>query len=103
MELRRVPTGVDEHTHRGEQNFVRLLNGSKVLAAINNFAFTLDPGGGVTSCVPFHMIEGFYARLVENAADVATADIQFGHSRLDIDIFLGAEASLSSEFDTSPY
>ena len=88
MELRRVPAGVDEHTHRGAQNFVRLLNGSKVLAAVNNFA--LDPDGGVASCVPFHMIEGLYARLVENAADVATADIQFGHSRLDIDILLEA-------------
>ena len=102
MELRRVPAGVDEHTHRGAQNVVRLLNGSKILAAVNNFAFTLDPDGGVTSCVPFHMIEGFYARLVENAADVATADIQFGHSRLDLGILLAAEASLSSEFDSSP-
>ena len=103
MELRRVPAGVDEHTHRGEQNFARLLNGSKVLAAVNNFAFALNPGGGVTSCVPFHMIEGFYARLVENAAGVATAGIQFGHSRLDIDILLAAGASLRSEFGTSPY
>jgi hypothetical protein len=40
---------------------------------------------------------------VENAADVTTADIQFGHSRLDIDILLAAEASLSSDFGTSPY
>ena len=76
VELRRVPVGVDEHTHRGAQNVVRLLNGSKVLAAVSNFAFTLDPDGGVASCVPFHMIEGFCARRVENAADVAAADIQ---------------------------
>ena len=53
--------------------------------------------------IPFHLIEDFYARLVENAADVTTADIQFGHSRLDIDILLAAEASLSSDFGTSPY
>ena len=45
---------------------------------------------------------GLYARLVENAADVAAADIQFGHFRLDLDILLAAEASLSSEFDSSP-
>ena len=102
MELRRVPTGVDEHTHRGAQNFARLLNGSNVLAAVSNFAFTLDPDGGVASCVPFRMIEGFYARLVGNAVGVATADIQFGHSRLDIDILLAAEASLSSDFGASP-
>ena len=102
MELRRVPAGANEHAHRGAQNFVRLLNGPKVLAAVNNFAFTLDPDDGVTICVPFHLIEGFYARLVENAADVATADIQFCHSRLDIDILLAAEASLSSDFGTSP-
>ena len=49
--------------------------------------------------MPFHLIEGFYARLVENAPDVATANIQFGYSRLDIDIFIAAEASLSSEFE----
>ena len=42
--------------------------------------------------MPFHLIERFYARLVENAPDVATADIQFGHSRLDIDILLAAAA-----------
>ena len=102
MELRRVPAGADKHAHRGAQNFVRLLNGSKILAVVNNYAFILDPDGGVTSCVPFHVVEGFYARLVENAADVATADIQFGHSRLDIDILLAAEASLSSDFGTSP-
>ena len=53
MALRRVPAGVDEHAHRGAQNFVRLLNGSKVLAAVNNFAFTLDPDGGVTSAYRF--------------------------------------------------
>jgi hypothetical protein len=64
MELRRVPAGVDEHTHRGAQNFVRLLNGSKVLAAVNNFAFTLDPDGGVVSCVPFHMSGGLWAYML---------------------------------------
>ena len=102
MELRRAPTGVDEHATRGAQNFVRLLNGSKVLAAVNDFAFALDPGGGVTSCVPFHINEGFYARMVENSADVAMVDIQFDHSRLDICIVLAAEASLSLDFGTSP-
>ena len=93
MELRRVPAGADEHAHRGAQNFVRLLNGSTILAAV-----TLDPDDGVAPCMPFHLAEGLYARLVENAADVATADIQFGHSRLDIDILLATEASLSSGF-----
>ena len=102
MELRRVPAGVDEHAHRCAQNFVRLLNGSKILAAVNNYAFSLDPDDGVSSCVPFHIVEGFYDRLVEPAADVATADIQFGHSRLGIDILLAAEASLSSDFDALP-
>jgi hypothetical protein len=102
MELRRVPAGVDEHAHRCAQNFVRLLNGSKILAAVNNYAFSLDPDDGVSSCVPFHIVEGFYDRLVEPAADVATADIQFGHSRLNIDILLAAEASLRSDFDDSP-
>lgn len=99
MELRRVPAGADEHARRGAQNFVRLLNGPKILAAVNNCTFILDPDDGVTPCVLFHLVEGFYARLVENAADVATVDIQFGHSRLDINILLAAEASLSSEFD----
>ena len=95
MALRRVPAGVDEHAHHGAQNFARLLNRSKVLAAVNNFAFALDPNDAVVSCVPFQLIEGLYARLVENFADVTTADIQFGHSRLDIDILLAASASLS--------
>ena len=48
------------------------------------------------------MIEGVNARLVESAAVVVTADIQFGHSRLDIGILVAAEASLSSQFDSSP-
>ena len=102
MELRTVPAGADAHTHRGAQNFVRLLRGSKTLAAVNNFTFTNDPDDGVTPCVPHHIVKGMYARLIEAAADVATADVQFGHSCLDIDILLAAEASLGAEFDVQP-
>jgi len=52
--------------------------------------------------VPFHVIEGFCARLVDNAADVSAAGMQFGHSRLDIDFLHVAEASLGLNFGTSP-
>ena len=38
-----------------------------------------------------------------DAADITTADIHFGHSCLDIDILLAAEASLGSDLGTSPY
>ena len=101
MELRVVPAGVDEHVHRGVQNFVRLRRGSIIHAAVNNYTWTADPDDGTTPCVPYHIVEGLYARLIEAAADVAAADIQFGHSRLGIEILLAAEASLSSEFDSS--
>ena len=93
MELRTVPAGADVHAHRGAQNFVRLSRGSKILAVVNDYTFTPDPDDGVTPCVPHHVVEGLYARLVETAADVATADIQFGHSRLDVDILLAAEGA----------
>ena len=101
MELRVVPPGVDERVHRGVQNFVRLRRGSIIHAAVNNYTWTADPDDGTTPCVPYHIVEGLYARLIEAAADVAAADIQFGHSRLGIEILLAAEASLSSEFDSS--
>ena len=90
MELRVVPPGVDEHAHRGVLNFVRLRRGSKIHAAVNNYTWTLDPDDGTTPCVPHHIVEGLYARLVDAADDVAAADIQFGHSRLDVDILLEA-------------
>ena len=97
MELRVVPPGADEHAHRGVQNFVRLKRGSKIHATVNNYTWTLDPDDGATPCVPHHIVEGIYARLIEAAPDVAAADIQFGHTRLDVEILLAAEASLSSE------
>ena len=101
MELRVAPPGVDGHVHRGVQNFVRLRRGSIIHAAVNNYTWTADPDDGNTPCVPYHIVEGLYAWLIEAAADVAAADIQFGHSRLGIEILLAAEASLSSEFDSS--
>ena len=101
MELRVVPAGADEHAHRGVLNFVRLRRGAKIHAAVNNYTWTMDPDDGTTPCVPHHIVEGLYARLVDAADDVAAADIQFGHTRLDVDILLEAEASLSSDFDSS--
>jgi len=67
MELRVVPAGVDEHVHRGVQNFVRLRRGSKIHAAVNNYTWTADPDDGTTPCVPYHIVEGLYARLIEAA------------------------------------
>ena len=64
MELRVVPAGVDEHVHRGVQNFVRLRRGSKIHAAVNNYTWTADPDDGTTPCVPYHIVEGLYARLI---------------------------------------
>ena len=101
MELRVVPPGADEHAHRGVQNFVRLKRGSKIHAAVNNYTWFTDPDDGATPCVPHHIVEGIYARLIEAAPDVAAADIQFGHTRLDIELLLAAEASLSASFDSS--
>ena len=101
MELRVVPPGADEHAHRGVQNFVRLKGGSKIHAALNNYTWFTDPDDGATPCVPHHIVEGIYARLIEAAPDVAAADIQFGHTRLDVELLLAAEASLSASFDSS--
>ena len=101
MTVRRVSAGVGEHARGGAHRFVRPL-WSEALAAVKNFASALDQDHDQTGFVPFHVIEGFNARLIDNAADVVEAGMQFGNSCLDIDLFTVAEASLGLSSDTLP-
>ena len=80
---------------------MRLLRGSKILALVNDFVFTPDPDDANTPCVPHHVVEGVYGRLVEVDADVAATDVQFGHTSLDVDLLVAAEASLDDEFGST--
>ena len=68
MELRHVPPGVDAHVHRGADNLVRLLPGSRLHLVVQNLGLTPDPDDASTQCVPHHVLEGYYARVLVPSA-----------------------------------
>ena len=64
MELRHVPQGADGYVHRGQDNLVRLLPGSKLRDALTDAPFATDPDDNSTLCLPAHFIEFLYGRVV---------------------------------------
>ena len=98
MELRAVPAGVDVFTHRMPANLVRLLPGSKLLATVTDYSFITDPSDAATLCMPHHLVEGIYARLLQPDATVSATGVEFGPRYVSVTVLAQVEAALPGSF-----
>ena len=71
LELRPVPPNADAFAHRGPDHLVRAVPRSFLAHHLADQVFTPDPTDtgtdGGTRCLPFHVVEGLYARLASSS------------------------------------
>ena len=103
MELRTPPAGGDEFAHRGNLNLVRMTNQARLPTVCPSLPFQDDPTCQAippTKCLPHHIVEGIYARLL-SPDDVGLA-LRFGFDAVDIAARQAVENIMDSQgFDFS--